>query len=163
MKNMFMFMIKGAYDNIVRILFAVDRKTSIPMKKMIATGQITYPKTVNDDACIGCGACANTCPVDAIEMVPLDNPQEIIDGYVKEKKPVIDTMKCMFCFQCHDNCPIYAFYGKPGAIHPRCVGEFDVNLAELLQQPITMRDSKEFDAVVALLDEKAKGLIKEGH
>jgi hypothetical protein len=43
------------------------------------------------------------------------------------------------------------------------VGEFEVNLAELLQQPITMRDSKEFDAVVALLDEKAKDLIKEGH
>ncbi|MCC7569479.1 MAG: 4Fe-4S dicluster domain-containing protein [Candidatus Methanofastidiosa archaeon] len=163
MKNMFVFMLKGAYDNVVRILFAVDRKTSLPMRKMIVSGGVAYPKTVNDAACIGCGACANTCPVKAIEMVPLEAPVEITPTYVKERRPVLDPLKCMFCFQCHDNCPIFAFYGKPGAIHPRCVGEWTGNIAELLQQPIVMRDSKEYDAVIALLDEKARGLLKEGH
>lgn len=162
MKRMIVFMFKGAYNNLGRILFANERKTSIPMRNKIATGQITYPKVVNENACIGCSACANICPVDAIHMEDLEEPVEITKDYVKEKHPVFDPMKCMYCFQCHDSCPIFAFYGKPAAIHPRHVGEFDVNLTELLQQPIVMKDDKEFEAVISLLDEKAKNLLKEG-
>ncbi|MHC1599175.1 MAG: 4Fe-4S binding protein [Candidatus Methanofastidiosia archaeon] len=162
MRNMFIFMLKGAYDNLGRIIFAKDRKTSIQMRNKILAGQVTYPKTVNENACIGCGACANICPVDAIDMELLKKPVKITKSYVKEKHPVFNPLKCMYCFQCHDNCPIFAFYGMPAAIHPRHVGDFDINLTELLQQPIVMKDKKEIDAIVALLDEKAKKLMTEG-
>ncbi|HOP09689.1 MAG TPA: 4Fe-4S dicluster domain-containing protein [Candidatus Methanofastidiosa archaeon] len=162
MREMLIFMVKGAYNNISRILFATERKTSIPMRNKILNGEVEYPQVVNDDSCIGCGACANICPVDAITMVELEKPIEITDDYIKEKKPVYDAMKCMYCFQCHDSCPIFAFYGKPGAIHPRHVGEAKINLKELLQRPIVIRDKKEFEEVMNLLDDKAKKLLEGG-
>ena len=162
MKSMAVIIIRGIYDNLWRILFASGRKTSMQMRKKIASGTVEYPRVVNDDVCIGCSACANICPVDAIEMVALEEPVSITEDYVKEKRPVFDPLKCMYCFQCHDSCPIFAFYGKPAAVHPRHVGDSDVNVQELLQRPITMKDKKEFDEVVALLDEKAKKLVEDG-
>jgi len=161
MREMLVFMVKGAYNNICRILFATERKTSIPIRNRILRGEIQYPQVVNDDSCIGCGACANICPMDAIDMVELEEPIQITDGYIKEKRPVYDPMKCMYCFQCHDSCPIFAFYGKPAAIHPRHVGEVKIDLKELLQRPIVVKE-KEFEEVMKLLDEKAKKLLEGG-
>lgn len=46
--------------------------------------------------CSGCGACANVCPVNAIEMKYSEN-QFII--------PVTDEKKCIDCNLCHKTCP----------------------------------------------------------
>lgn len=46
------------------------------------------------DACIMCGACADTCPVDAI--------REGDDRYV------IDAQLCINCGTCADTCPVEA-------------------------------------------------------
>lgn len=49
---------------------------------------------INADECIGCGACAGDCPVDAISEA---------DG-----KFVIDPEKCIDCGACEGNCPVGA-------------------------------------------------------
>lgn len=49
---------------------------------------------ITADECIGCGACAEGCPVEAISE--------------KDGKFVIDADKCIDCGTCADNCPVGA-------------------------------------------------------
>ena len=67
-----------------------------------------YPNTVvtssfiakNDPGtCVGCGKCAEACPIDAIKMIPIDKPQT-----KKKKDPVIDASICLGCGVCSLNC-----------------------------------------------------------
>lgn len=55
---------------------------------------LTMPYTINSDECIGCGACAGGCPVDAISE--------------KDGKYVIDPDTCIDCGACADTCPVGA-------------------------------------------------------
>ena len=52
---------------------------------------------VNNEKCIGCGACTATCPVEAIELV---------DGKAK-----INPEKCISCGACQGTCPVEAIEG----------------------------------------------------
>lgn len=50
------------------------------------------------DECINCGACASTCPVEAISE--------------QNGKHVIDPDKCVDCGSCVDSCPVSAISAK---------------------------------------------------
>ena len=51
---------------------------------------------INDDTCIGCGTCANSCPYDNIRLVEISNPagDPIVDS---ESRPIIKATKCDLC------------------------------------------------------------------
>ncbi|MBN1948908.1 MAG: 4Fe-4S binding protein [Candidatus Cloacimonetes bacterium] len=49
---------------------------------------------INKEACIGCGACVDTCPVEALSMV--------------DDKAQCDADICIDCGACIDACPVEA-------------------------------------------------------
>ncbi len=53
--------------------------------------------TLPTDACTGCGACENTCHLDAVSLLP--------DGKGFER-PRVDKERCVDCGQCVQACPI---------------------------------------------------------
>ena len=128
MKNLLRILLEGAYTNIKRILFAADRVTDMELRKKILTGKVEATPKVAEIPCIGCGGCANACPTGAIQMKDLEKPIEIVEGLIKRQIPILDSEKCVYCYYCHDFCPLYALFGEPGTIHPNDVGivEFDV-------------------------------------
>jgi ferredoxin len=46
------------------------------------------------DACVGCGACVEVCPVEALSM--------------EDEKAVCDADKCVDCGACVSECPVEA-------------------------------------------------------
>jgi ferredoxin len=54
----------------------------------------------NDQSCIGCGKCAQVCPIDAIEMIPNSGPES-----KGKKTPKIDKSMCLGCGVCGLACP----------------------------------------------------------
>jgi ferredoxin len=53
---------------------------------------------INESICVGCGACAGSCPVSAIEQ--------------KEDKYAINPNKCKGCGVCESTCPVSAISEK---------------------------------------------------
>ncbi len=52
----------------------------------------------DEDVCIGCGACYEVCPSDAIEM------EDVTDESPPERRFRLDYGRCIFCGHCHYNC-----------------------------------------------------------
>ncbi|WP_414470282.1 4Fe-4S dicluster domain-containing protein [Methanobacterium sp. ACI-7] len=142
MKNLVRIVLEGTYTNIMRILFATDRVTDMELRSKILEGRIEPTDKVAEISCIGCGGCKNVCPTGAIEMEKLEEPVIIIEGLTKEEKPVLDSLKCVHCYHCHDFCPLYALFGETAAIHPNDVGEVEVDVKEMLDKPIKISDDK---------------------
>ena len=142
MKNFIRVFLEGIINNVKRIIFAADRVTDMDIRNRILEGRVTPTDKVAEVPCIGCGGCSNVCPTEAIYMLDLDEPVEIIEGMVKKQIPVLNSEKCITCYYCHDFCPLYALFGKAGTMHPNDVGEVELNVAELLEKPIKISDDK---------------------
>ncbi|ADC47853.1 energy-converting hydrogenase B subunit L EhbL [Methanobrevibacter ruminantium M1] len=142
MKDVIKIMLNGTYTNFKRILFASDRVTDMELRNAILTGTVEPDKKVDEQACIGCGGCANVCPTGAVTMKPLQTPVKIKEGWVKTEVPELDPFKCVVCYWCHDFCPIYSFFEEAGTIHPGNVGEINIDTAELLSEPIKISQEK---------------------
>lgn len=158
--------LSGIYPNLVRILFHRDRVTSLEIRKAVLTGKVSELVTVNEFGCLGCGACANTCPTQAIEMIPFEPAIEIVPGFIKNKVPKIDSMKCIYCLYCHDVCSVFAISGLPATIHPREVANpneiegFTIDPREALKQPFKIPGAR-LAELAKLLAEEAAPLLKE--
>jgi Fe-S-cluster-containing dehydrogenase component len=65
---------------------------------------------INDDTCIGCGTCAQSCPYDNIRMVEIFDRQfrQQVDG---QQLPILKATKCDLCVEnnggpaCQNACP----------------------------------------------------------
>jgi energy-converting hydrogenase B subunit L len=142
MKDFIRVFLEGIINNSKRIIFASDRVTDIEMRNKIMEGRVTPTDKVAEVPCIGCAGCSNVCPTEAITMLDLDEPVEIIEGMVKKQIPILNSEKCVTCYYCHDFCPLYALFGKAGTIHPNDVGEVKIDIGELLEKPIKISDDK---------------------
>lgn len=112
MRNMLKIALEGAFTNFKRIFFAADRVTDMEMRKQISTLSVKPAKKVDEDACIGCGGCANVCPTNAIEMKKLASPVKLTDSWTKTEVPELNSLKCVVCYYCHDFCPVFYYMVK---------------------------------------------------
>ncbi|KZX15673.1 NAD(P)H-quinone oxidoreductase subunit I, chloroplastic [Methanobrevibacter cuticularis] len=135
-------MLEGAYGNFKKIFFASDRVTDIEMREDILGGNITPKDKVAIDACIGCSGCANVCPTNAITMVDLEKSEKLMDNWIKTQIPELNPEKCVFCYHCHDFCPVYALFGERATIHPNDVGEVSLNLEKVMNKPFKISEDK---------------------
>ena len=142
MKNMLKIALEGAFTNFKRIFFAADRVTDMELRNQILGGTVEPDKKVDEKACIGCGGCANVCPTGAIEMKGLTSPIKITDDWIKREVPELDPLKCVVCYYCHDFCPVFLLYGEKGTIHPNTVGDQEVDVSKLINQPVKISEDK---------------------
>lgn len=142
MNNLVIIFLEGAYTNLKRILFASDRVTDMELRSMILEGRVTPTEKVAEVPCIGCAGCCNACPTEAIEMVDLEKPVELMEGLTKTQIPVLHSEKCVNCYYCHDFCPLYALFGEAGTIHPNDVGIVESDISQLLEKPVKISEDK---------------------
>jgi ferredoxin len=64
------------------------RRRKIPRDMLMA---VYFIRETHLEECIGCGACAEICPVDAVQMI--------------DERPVVDTSWCIGCGVCAVSCP----------------------------------------------------------
>jgi energy-converting hydrogenase B subunit L len=155
----------GILSNMSRILFRSDRATSKELRNKILSGEVKPYLKENWGGCLGCGACANTCPMECITMEPIEEPVEILPGFIKKSAPKIDPMKCIYCFQCHDNCPVTALFGLPATIHPREVANprdfasMTQDPTKLVSTPVKIPEEKIVE-IQGLLADEASELLR---
>lgn len=81
----------------------------------------TFISQVDEDKCTGCEKCAKVCPIRAIEMAPILNPQT-----KKPKNPRVDESICLGCGVCMLSChkdAVHLVKRKQRVIHPETTFE----------------------------------------
>jgi len=70
-------------------------------------GSLSARPEITKDKCIGCGACAEACPVKAIRMTEVKN----------KKYAGIDRKACIRCYCCHEMCRVDAVDLRRNLLH----------------------------------------------
>jgi ferredoxin len=100
-------------DNVRKNVTFICHCCSCCCHTLLGVSKFGYPNVVvtsnfiaetEESLCKGCGICAKACPINAREMVPLQNPKT-----KKKKSPVLDDDLCIGCGVCALRC-------KPGAL-----------------------------------------------
>lgn len=81
----------------------------------------TFIADIDDQTCIGCGKCAKACPIEAISMTPIKNPQT-----KKKMNARVDEKICLGCGVCALKCKTKALgliKRKQRVIHPEGIFE----------------------------------------
>ena len=82
----------------VKALIKGPYTTKFPYKPHIPPKRFRGKPEFFEDGCVGCGACAEVCPADAIEL-----SDELKDSPPKRKIALYYDI-CIFCGQCQANC-----------------------------------------------------------
>lgn len=83
-----------AIKAVVKGPYTVD----FPFGDTVDTGAYRGATVWDEDVCIGCGACYEVCPPDAIQM------EDVTDQSPPVRRFVLDYGRCIFCGHCHYNC-----------------------------------------------------------
>ncbi len=82
----------------VTAVFSRRFTTRFPDEPCVVPEKYRGKPEFDTDTCIGCGACVNVCPTDALTMVD-DIEAEVPKRIITQK-----TDACIFCGNCRDNC-----------------------------------------------------------
>lgn len=66
-------------------------------------------RSIDEEKCVGCGNCVNTCPVDVLRMDP-----------ARRKAVVKYPQDCGCCIACLYECPVGAIEMTPEAVMEAC-------------------------------------------
>lgn len=72
-----------------------------PFKKPIISPDFRGKIEIDPEKCVGCGACVNACPPNALEMLE-SRDKKVLRYYIG---------RCIFCWRCIDACPVEAIKG----------------------------------------------------
>ncbi|MCK9265330.1 4Fe-4S dicluster domain-containing protein [bacterium] len=79
-------------------IFSKPFTTEFPFKTHTPAERFRGKPEYNQDTCVGCGACFQVCPSNAIEMI-----DTVVEG--KGKRVLVQHPKdCLFCGECERNC-----------------------------------------------------------
>ncbi len=101
-----------AADNVQKNMKFVCHCCGCCCSVLLAVSRYGYPNAImtsntiaviEEDACTGCLKCATACPIDAIAMISVENPQA-----KRENAPQVNTSVCLGCGVCALKCPTRA-------------------------------------------------------
>ncbi len=72
-----------------------------PFEKPLVTDEFRGKIEIDEKECIGCGACANACPPNALKLIKGENTF-ILQYFIG---------RCIYCWRCIDVCPTNAIKG----------------------------------------------------
>lgn len=122
------------------VLYATSKASNILSKKEIEIELIKA--VVDDEICVGCGACASVCPFEAIDWSSFG-------------QPVVNVEACTGCGICAATCPVAAMQLR----HYR--DEQVIPAIEGMLKPVKWLEEKEDPVILAFACEGAAGYAAE--
>ncbi len=74
-----------------------------PFEEPLVTPDFRGKIEISEDKCIGCGACVNACPPNALEKISYGKGLYAIKYFIG---------RCIYCWRCIDVCPVNAITGS---------------------------------------------------
>ena len=92
----------------IRHLFRHPVTSQYPEQRLNTSRRIRGNELIwNQEKCTGCGTCAKTCPLGAIEIITSTN---LVENKYAVEKYQVDTGYCIQCGLCVEACPYQALY-----------------------------------------------------